>query len=252
MRTAVLTLPQDEFLAGYWAVDPGEHVSLIGPTGTGKTTLGMKLLAGATAQHTDMTGVVLAMKPHKRPPRPGERGRQTGDETVARLTRELGGKIVRSWPAPRRMPWDRPPAFWTFWPEHTFDIDLDEARHSEAFGRLLVDRYKRGSSWVFADETYSLTHEMGLAKPLVTLWTKGRSMDCGLIAATQKPSHVPLWMYSQASHLFLWNDPDKRARQRLGEISGFDPAVIRSVVHQLNGHSCLYLRPRDRSMAILV
>ena len=245
-------MPADEFVRDYWTIDRGEHVSLIGPTGTGKTTLGMKLLAGATAQHDDTTGVVLAMKPHKRPPRPGERRKVTGDETVANLTRDLGGRVLRSWPPPRLWPWERPPAFWTLWPEHTFDIDLDEQRHAEMFGRLLVDRYRRGSSWVFADETYSLTHEMGLAKPLVTLWTKGRSMDTGLIGATQKPSHVPLWMYSQASHVFLWNDPDKRARQRLGEISGFDPAVIRSVVNQLNGHSCLYLRPRDRTMAILI
>lgn len=243
----VVRIPQDVFLGRYWQARPGEHVALIGPTGRGKTTLGMKLLLPVLGQNPRTQGVVLAMKPHRRRGREDGKPR-TGDRTVARLARADGARVVRDWPPPNPF---RPPPYWVLWPRHAFDPAIDDARHYEIFRRTILDCYKRGDWWIFADEVYSLGAELGLRDELVTLWTKGRSMDTAIIGATQKPTHVPTWMYSQSSHLFLWYDSDHQARRRYAEISGFDPRVIAQITSRLTGQDCLYVRPADRTLCIV-
>lgn len=238
--TQVVHIPGEEFVRDYLDVRPGEHISLIGPNGTGKTTLGMRILPVILAQNPKLRAVVLAMKPHKK-------GRRTGDETLARYAKAQGARVIRTWPAHRFFPKQR---IFVLWPVHKFD-DYDEDRHAEIFADALYATYKNGDWIIFGDETYSLTHEMGLSKPLIRIWTKGRSMETSMIGATQKPSHVPLWFYSQAQHLFLWHDPDAQARKRYAEIGGFDPKLITRTLFELDRHSCLYLRSADRTMCIV-
>jgi energy-coupling factor transporter ATP-binding protein EcfA2 len=251
------TIGQTDFVARYWAPSPGQHVTLIGPTGCGKTTLGIQLLASAAGQHPGTRGVVLAMKPHRGPKAlPVDAGRRarrlahrrTGDETVSRLTRELGGRIVRSWPPP---PVPRAP-FYTLWPKHSFDIDQDTYSHYEAFRGAINHEYQHGNSWIFADEIYSLSHELKLDKELVRVLTKGRSMRCSMMSATQRPAHIPLWAYSEASHFFLWRMRDRGALDRLREIGNVDRDLVVSTLARLGRHDCLYLCPPDNVMAVLV
>jgi energy-coupling factor transporter ATP-binding protein EcfA2 len=239
---SVQRIPQDVFAARYFVARPGEHVALIGPTGRGKTTLAMRLMMPALMQNPGTRGVILAMKPHRRD------RKRTGDETVARMAKADGARVIRDWPPPN--PW-RPPPYWVLWPKHAFDPRIDDPAHYAVFRRAILDCYKRGGWWIFADEVYSLTHELGLGDELVTLWTKGRSMGTAVIGATQKPTHVPTWMYSQSSHLFLWYDGDLRARKRYAEISGFDPRLIAQIVGSLRGHDCLYVCPGDNTLCIV-
>lgn len=221
-----------EFIDGRrWRYLPGEHVSVIGPTGWGKTHLQLGLLA-ATAT-PELPGIVLAMKPR--------------DSTVRDWARESGFRTVRSWPpAPPVFPWQRGwggrLAGWVLWPRHTFDPDKDDPAHYALFRKAMLDSYKRGKRILFADEAYSLSTELGLTRELITIWTKGRSMSCGLWSATQRPTHVPLWMYSQAHHLFLGNDPDEKARDRFKEIGGIDPQLVKSIVSELPKYHWLYIR----------
>lgn len=242
---AVLRIPGEDFYRDYLDVGSGEHVSLIGPTGTGKTTAAMQMLPVVLATNPHVRAVVLAMKPHKRPRKKGRP--RTGDETLMRYAKRTGARIIRTWDAHRLYPRAR---LFILWPAHRFD-DHDEYRQAEQFEACLRDTYRRGDWFVFADEVYSLTKELGLEQPLIRLWTRGRSMDAGLIAATQKPTHVPTWMWSMAQHLFLWHDPDAQARKRYGEIGGFDPGLVEQTLLGLDRYSCLYLRRRDRTMCIV-
>jgi hypothetical protein len=76
-------------------------------------------------------------------------------------------------------------------------------------------------------------------------------MGAGFWGATQKPSHIPLWAYSQAEHLFLYNDPDKRARDRYGEIGGIDPDLLKYHVQRLAQYEWLYVRRADATVCII-
>lgn len=233
-------IPTDDFVTDVWQYQPGQHVSFIGPTGRGKTTLALKLATVARFDFPHIRAVLLAMKPDKGPAYKG-RG-ATGDETVARLSRAYGGRISRVWP-PIRWPWTREPVFWVYWPRHSRDPLGDRDRHATLFGDAFLTEYLAGGRIIIADELFSLEQELKLRDHLDTLYTKGRSMEVGIWGATQRPAHVTRNAYSMASHLFLWKDNDADARKRYAEISGVDPREILAVISQLSRWECLYLHP---------
>lgn len=225
------------FLTRVWQYLDGEHVSFLAPTGGGKTHLANQLMA-VTAR-PDRPAISLVMKPK--------------DLTTRRFMKATGHRRVRSWPPnPARELWrpERPPGY-LLWPRHTFDPDIDDPEHYRIFRSAILDCYKRGRRIVFADEVYSLVHELKLRRELITVWTKGRSMETGLWAATQRPRDVPLHMYSQAEHLFLAHDPTKESRERFGEIGGVDPRLVADAVAQLPRYWWLYIRRKDRVMCVI-
>lgn len=231
----IYRMTREEFLSDAWDYVSGDHVTIIGPTGSGKTYLGYQLLDAAVSP--ELPGIVLVMKPR--------------DATVTKWSKTAEFRIVRNWP-PALSPWKpKKPRGWVLWPKHSFDPDRDNAMMYTIFRRAILDSYKKGKRIVFGDEVYSLAVELNLQTELVTVWSKGRSMECGLWTATQKPTHIPLWAYSQAEHLFLHNDPDERARKRFSEIGGVDPKLVERTVLSLAKHEWLYIRRRDGSMCIV-
>ena len=200
------------------------------------------------AQHPKMRAVVVVMKPHRKG---GILSRTPGDLTVDRLRRELGGQLIRDWPPPPLLG-RRPPPFYVLWPRHAMDPAIDRPRHAAIFRRCILDCYAEGDWLIFADETFSLCEELGLSDELITVWTKGGGMGTGIMGATQKSTHVPLWMWSMATHGLLYRDPDRRARMRYGEISGFDGQAIADELKLLRRYHGLYLNQREQSGCVLV
>lgn len=232
----VLQVERQSFLTRRWVYQGGEHVTVLAPTNAGKTMLVQQLLEQSATP--SLPAVVLVTKPR--------------DATVTRWAKSAGYHTVRDWPPPpslRRVR-SKPPGF-ILWPKTTYDPLVDDDWHHDVFRRGILDGYKRGRRITVADEAYSLSEELRLRRELITVWTKGRSMDDGLWAASQRPAYLPLWAYSMAEHLFIAFDPDKKARERYDEIGGIDPGMVRSIVARLPRWHWLYIRRSDRTMCIV-
>ncbi len=214
----------------------GEHVSLIGPTGAGKTTLALALLPRRE--------YVVAF------------GTKPADSTLDRLVRR-GWKRIQTWD-------DRPtmvpgadgrigPQRLVLWPR--FEKITDVADHPGIFYDALAAMFVERGWTVFADEVGYLTKNLGLERVAKTYWQQGRSISLSFVSATQRPAWVPLEMYSQATHLFIWRVNDARDAKRLADISGsFDVKGIQVVARNLNfhRHEVLYLNTRTGASAITI
>lgn len=227
----VTLFPRQEFLERYWDYRPGEHVTILAPTDGGKTQFAHELVAHAATP--DLPCVELVMKPR--------------DSTVSRWIKPLGFRRVTTWP-PMPHPLYRRPPGWALWPKHAYDPARDNIAHYRVFRAAILDSYKRGQRIILADETVGLV-DLGLSEELSTVWTKGRSMDCGLWAASQRPKNIPLAAYSQASHLFLGNNPDAQDRKRYAEIGGIDPKQVSEIVANLNRFQWLYIKRKGEEGA---
>jgi len=222
----IQSFPRDAFIEDYWDYSAGEHVTFLGPTQSGKTTLAYQLLGESATEK--LPAIVLVMKPK--------------DPVVTDWTKRYKWKKVETWP-PVDVPYVSPKrSGYVLWPKHSFDPDKDNPKLHREFRKAMLYCYEKGDRILFADELYGVDHELKLRDEVITIYSRGAAMGCGLWAATQKPSHIPLWAYSQAEHLFLANDPDKRARERYGEIGGIDPKFVEAQTLRLPKYHWLYIR----------
>lgn len=195
----------------------GEHVTLVGPTGTGKTTLALALLP--RRRYT----VAFGTKPR--------------DDTLQQLV-SAGWHRIEQWPP---YPDDRRVVLWP-----KFRTLGDVAKQRAAFAEALGAIFTAGSWCVFADETRYLVDPLRLTNSLRLLWLQGRSLGISLVCATQRPAWVPREAYDQATHLFFWRDNDRENLRRLRDIGGIGPGSdsLAATVANLAGHDVLYLNTR--------
>lgn len=239
----ITTIPRQDFLDRYWDYAGGDAVTVLAPYGGGKTVLAFQLLQATISPN--LTCVCLVMKPK--------------DVEVSRWAKGMDLRIVRDWPPSRirKRVQKKSIKGFVLWPNETDDPDRDDALHRVIFQRCLRERYraagkrKADPNIVFADETYSLEHEMHLTSDLNRIWTKGRSVGCGLFAASQRPVWISRWAL-QAQHLFLGYDPDRAMQKRYGEIGGgVDPDIVREAVGRLQEFQFLYLNRQKRTMCVI-
>ena len=199
----------------------------MGPTGAGKTTLALAIINRRTYQ------LVVATKPQ--------------DPLISELTGDLGYKLVREWPPP---PPQEVPEFRRvcYWPP--IERVEDVANQKVAIGNMLQSLYVTGGWTVYLDEVRYVTQYLKLAPAVELLWQQGRSLNLSIMAATQRPRHIPLSAYSQATHLFLWRDNDEENIRRLSGLGAADKVTVQFAVMNLAKHEVLYVNTRTGELYV--
>ena len=228
---------------------PGEHVSYIGTTGSGKTTAIVSLLE-RTPQHA----VLIVTKNRDRLVHrlPTERGWKLAREP------EDVFKLMRTRLTPRDREWwdgqrERPPQRIVYWPTLPSGTSLEE-RGSLLSGRVaaILDRaYERGDVTVAIDETTFASEELGLRRSLNQFWNEGRSSGISIVAGMQRPALVPKVSRSQATYLGIFRTPEPDDQRALAEMAGFaDRATLRQEIDSLPRFHHLLVNTRTGEMYV--
>lgn len=215
-------LTWDEFTTKVFRWRQGEHCALIGPTGSGKTTLALALL--------EFRKYVVAL------------GTKPKDPTLSMLIKRGGFKRYDKWErisvemAPKRV----------LWPDATtlHSAKIQQERFREAFAAI----YREGGWCVYVDELWFLMHHLKLELEIKTYLQQARALLISLVIATQRPAHIPLEVYDQSTHLFFWRDNDERNLKRISGIAWLSADLVRHIVSRLERHEVLYINTRDGRM----
>lgn len=199
--------------------EPGQHFSVVAPTGYGKSRL---IVRGLLPRFTHT--VTLDVK---------------GDDPE--LTTKAAGKRVPSFPtkfdlARARLSGDNPNMRFRVHPgdlgpraKAAFDGVF---RHAWAAGKA---RKAKGSWLLNVDEARIMADHLGMERHLTTGWVLGRSRGITMLAGTQAPRYVPSEFYDQVSWLAIGRFRDDRTLKRLAEIGGTvgDNADVRRILPTL-------------------
>ncbi|MCP4229550.1 MAG: hypothetical protein GY771_05320 [bacterium] len=203
----------------------GEHIALIGPTESGKTTLGLDLL--------DIRDYVTVI------------GTKPKDNTLSDFATKKRYRIIPEFPKyfdpenGKRL---------VLWPKMKQFKDITLQRH--AVGHGLQSMFVQKNWCIFVDEAYYISDKLKLKEHLEIIWTQGRSLGLSLVAGTQRPAYVPLLMYDQSTHLFFWRDNDRRNLDRISGIGYLNSDEIREAVARLPKHFFLYVNTRTGEMIV--
>lgn len=217
----------DTFLSSRFIWHQGEHITLIGPTGSGKTTLALELL------HLRKYVIAYGTKPK--------------DATLDRLVKRDGWRKVSNVEKMPNTLTERNRRI-VFWPQYR--TPEDEPAQAWHIAQSLRRAFTDGGWCLFIDETWWFTHKLGLKNWLEALWTQGRSIGLSIVAGTQRPAHIPLLAYDQATHVFFWRDNDERNLTRISGMNGLNAAAIKATVSTLGPHEVLYVNTRTSAMSV--
>ena len=200
------SLNRAEWLADFGSIwNQGEHIALIGPTGSGKTALAADLV-----ELRDYS-VVMALKPH--------------DETLKAFQ---GFKVIRKWPPEYGM---HRVILWVK-PQSLSDVFVQRDRLLKAMEQI----YKAGGWCVYLDELSYMSEVLKMRMPVVVFLNQGRSSGISAVAATTRPRRVPVEMFNQISFVVMFKFNDRDELRRVAEIASIDFRDMLYLNGQLERH----------------
>ncbi len=206
--------------------EPGQHISIIAPTGRGGKTY--FVTRGLMRGWTDFRILFLDVKDHDNTLVP-RKGRPFFRTTVHRFPNKAQYEFA---PQPK---WFR---------LHVKSgLAGNSMRSQQAIVHEALSKAYKQRDWIIvADEIKFLSDSSGLNLygSLRDIWTRGRS-SVTLVAMTQSPSWIPTEAYSQASHLYLGR-LNAEGNKRLGEIGGtIDYKRVRDTLGDVHKWQYLYV-----------
>lgn len=196
----------------------GEHVTIIGPTGQGKTTLALELMDQRSYP------LIIATKPR--------------DSTMERMKRNHGYDVIKKWPPYRQRT--------ILWPE--MRKPSDKYSQAVAVRETLEYAFTSGGYAILIDELSYVIDELKCRDEIVQIWQQGRALNLSLVTCILRPSHIPLLAYDQATHVIMFRDSDERNLARMGGLGHWSKKEIIANVSRLNRHEFIILNTRDGQM----
>lgn len=199
----------------------GEHVVIIGPTGSGKTRIAQRLL--------EIRGyvVVLAVKKN--------------DETLERFMEgaKYGFskyKVISDWPPPypyvRVILWAKP---------KELEISLEQ---KQKIAKALNAAYLAGGWTVFFDDAGYITGFLGQAMKLGILLNQGRSDHLTTVSAITQPksvvARVPSETFKQVRHKLAFYSEYEDEVKATANIFGMNWRTLQGQMEQLGEYDFLY------------
>jgi hypothetical protein len=226
-RTHVDVLPRGEFLDKFGdEYSPGQHVTLLGPTQRGKTTLAHQCLA--TVISPDLPCVLLAGKP------PGR------DPVMAGAAENLNLRIVEEWPpGPDLTGWwkrkDKPKTNgFVLRPHQTMtDPKADSQNVAAQFRKALISGYASNKpSITVADEAHLIQNEYKLKTEYEAPLMRGAPVN-SMWSLIQRGRYMSYLAYDAPEWFLIAYDPDEANQKRYAEMGGVDPQFLRATLKRL-------------------
>ena len=208
----------------------GEHISIVGPTGGGKSTLGCevcKLVGSRRARD-------------KRPARVTVICCKEEDDTIE----AMGWPQIKKWP----------PAYGEehciIWPRD-FPASQRARRQAQVVQPVIDEIAKEGRQTLYITECAymerPLPKGLSLSHTMEQLWSEARSSKLTVIGDTQRPRHVTLLMWTEPSWVFIIKPEDTDDLDTVARRSGRRREVW-DIVPNLGGYEFLCVRRQRNGM----
>lgn len=178
-------------------MEPGQHMAVLGTTGTGKTTFLLHLLELLADQRRSH---VVAI------------GTKARDRTLKRT----GWPIIKRWPPNHEQREGRRVILWPPYSAPSTAGLTTAGVISDALDEIMME----GAWRIGIDELAYLTETLGLRSTLDEYWNGARSSRISLIGATQRPTWLPRSAVSQVDWVVCFRINDVDDRTRAAEILG--------------------------------
>jgi len=218
-------LSREEFLEQFSReYASGQHVTLLGPTQRGKTTLCHQMLAAVISPEHKC--VILAGKPPMR------------DPVMNKVAEGLDLVIVENWPPTAYEQYKcRKRNGYVLRPRQSLkDLDMDKSNVSGNFRRAMLDNYASSKPVItVCDEAHLIQNEYGLRKEYEAPLMRGAPHNAQW-SLIQRGRFMSYLAYDAPEWILIAYDPDLSNQKRYAEIGGVDPKFLQALLPTLRTH----------------
>jgi hypothetical protein len=204
----------------------GEHLTIIAPTGGGKTTLEVALV------DQRKYSVFFATK--------------RDDPLYHDLIRRHKFHRVENFR--EVMPWmDRV----LLWPKHQETIRATY-RHQQRTFITALDKIVAQRAWsVWFDECKYMVQQLGMGPEVTFANEQLRSTKGTVVNTAQRPVWIGKSALSNASHVFLWKTHDAADTKTLSDVGGIDAKAVAKESQLLGRHEFIYISTRGTDATLV-